>query len=113
VEKYSDRLIKLEENKSALFALITNGVSKITKSRLKEKLGYESAERASKVVWLLESLENIMVNFEDCKPRTRGMDDRLERIIKSKQGENTLNGDFLREMAKEIKVYVKYGGKFL
>ena len=44
VDRYSLRLVALEENKTSLFALVMDAVSKITKAKLKSKIGFSDAE---------------------------------------------------------------------
>ena len=41
---YADRLINLENNKTALFALLYQNVTKIMRAKLKSKKGYHDAE---------------------------------------------------------------------
>ena len=64
-------------------------VSKIINSKLKSKIGYTKADEVNDYVWLLENMEDIMINFEDVKPKTLSIDDHIERIMKLKQGEST------------------------
>ena len=86
----------------SLFALILDAVSKITKAKLKSKIGFSDAENKGDAVWLLESLEDIMTNFEDEKPKILAMDDQMERIMRMKQGENTTNEDFFKQINKHF-----------
>ena len=113
VDRYAARITALEENKTALYALMFDAVSKIMKSRLRGKIGYQSAEEKSNAIWLLTALDEIMVRFEEVKPKILSLDDQMERIMKLKQGSETTNEDFLKTMTKEIKVYEKHGGNFL
>ena len=92
--------------------MLMDGVSKIIKSKLKIKTGYSKADEANDYVWLLQMLEDIMINFEEVKPKTLAINDQIERIVKLKQGEST-NKDFLKQVQKELKVYEKHGGDFL
>ena len=112
VNKYFAREDALKENSSAFFSLITELVSKITKSKLKSKTGFTDSERNSNIVWLLETLEDIILNFEDITPKILALDDQLERIIKLRQGSQD-NEDYLKQVKKEIKIYEKHGGSFL
>ena len=112
VDRYGTRCAALEENKEALYAVVMEGVSKITKSKLKSKNGYSAADEANDSLWLLGSLEDIMINFEEVKPKILAIDDQMERIMRLKQGEST-NEDFLKQVIKELKVYEKHGGDFL
>ena len=61
-------------------------VSKIVKSKLESKTGYTKADEVNDYVWLLETLEDIMNNFEDVKPKMLATDDHMERIMKLKKG---------------------------
>jgi hypothetical protein len=112
VDRCGMRCAALEENKGALHAVIMDGVSKIIRSKLRSKTGYSKADEKNNVKWLLETLEDIMVNFEEVKPKILAIDDQMERIMKLKQGEST-NEDFLKQVVKELKVYEKHGGDFL
>ena len=113
VDHYAARTMALEENKKALYALMIDAVSKIMKGRLCGKAGHQSAEDKSKVEWLLNALDEVMVRFEEIKPKILSLDDQTERIMRLKQGGETTNKDFLKTVVKEIKVYEKHGGNFL
>ena len=113
VDRYAARTMALEENKAALYALMTDAISKIMKSRLRGKVGYQSAEEKSNLKWLLNAMDEIMVRFEEVKPKILSLDDQMERIMKLKQGGETSNEDFLKTVTKEVKVYEKHGGNFL
>ena len=47
VDRYGDRRAALEENKGALYAVLMDGVSKITESKLKSKTGYTKADEVN------------------------------------------------------------------
>jgi hypothetical protein len=113
VDHYTGRIMALEENKMALYALITEALSKIMKGTLRGKKGYENASENANVIWLLESLDEIMVKFEEVKPKLLSIDDQMERIMRLKQGETTTNEDFVKQVMKEVKVFEKHGGLFL
>jgi len=100
------------ENKGALYTVVMDSVSKIIKSKLKSKTGYSAADEEGDSLWLLGSLEDIMINFEEVKPKILAIDDQMERIMRLKQGEST-NEDFLKQVVKELKMYEKHGGDFL
>ena len=55
------------KNKHTLLALIMDGVSKIVKSTLKSKSEFTKSEIAGDVAWLMNSLDDIMFNFEKNK----------------------------------------------
>ena len=88
------------------------GVSNIIMSKLKSKTGYKKADEVNDSVWLLGTLEDIMINFEYVKPKTLAIDEQMDCIMKLKQGEPT-NTDFLKQVQKDLKVYKKHGGDFL
>ena len=69
-----------------MYTVLMDGVSKIIKSKLKSKTGYTKADKVNNYVWLLETLEDIMIDFEDVKPNTPSINDQMERIVKLKQG---------------------------
>ena len=95
VDRYGNRRADLDENKGALYAVLMEGVLKIIKSKLKSKTGYTKADELNESVWLLETLEYIMINFEDVNPEELSIDDQMECIMKLKHGEST-NEDFLK-----------------
>ena len=90
---YGDRHAALEVNKGALYAVLMEGVSKIIKSKLKSKTGYSKADESNDSLWLLETLEDIMINFEQVTTKTLAIDNYMDCIMKLKQGSST-NGDF-------------------
>ena len=94
VDHYTARTMALKENKTALHALMINTVSKIMKGCLQGKVGYQSAKERLDVKWLLNALDEIMVYFEEVKPKILSLDDQMERIMKLKQGGETTNKDF-------------------
>ena len=100
------------KKKGALYAVIMDGVSKIIKSNMKIKTGYTKSDEVNDSVWLIETLEDNMINFEDVKAKMLAIDDQMEIIMKLKQGEST-NKDFLKQVQKELKLYEKHGGDFL
>ena len=112
VDRYGSRTNALTDNLSALYALIMDWVSKMIKSKVKSKKGYASAAKDNDVVWLLGILEDIMINFEEDKPKILAIDDQMERIMRLKQGDTT-NDDFVKMCQKELKIYEKHGGDFL
>ena len=113
VVKYSNREDLLMEGKKSLFALVMDGVSKIIRSKLLGMSEFKKSETDGDVVWLLESLEDIMMKFEHNKPNILALDDQNERIARLKQKENVGNDDFVKIVQKEISVYEKHGGLYL
>jgi len=112
VNRYGTRCVALVKNKGALYTVVMDGVSEIIKSKLKSKTGHSAADKEGDSLWLLGSLEDIMINFEEVKPKILVIDDQMERIMRLKQGEST-NEDFLEQVVQELKVYGKHGGDFL
>jgi hypothetical protein len=112
VDTYVARDTALKNNVKALFALLTNNISKMTKSKIQSKVGYAKANKANNAVWLLEAIEDIMINFEETKPKTQSLNDQMERIMTLRQGEES-NTEFIKLITKELKVYEKHGGDFL
>ena len=110
--KYGDRHADLEENKGALYAVLMDKLLEIIKPKLKIKTAYTKADEVNDSVWRLETLEDIMINFEDVKPKMLEIDDQMERIMKLKQREST-NKHILKQVQKELKLYDKHGGDFL
>ena len=68
---------------------------------------------AGDVAWLLESLDDIMLNFQMNKPNILALDYQNERIARLKQKENVENDDFIKIVQKDIIVYGKYGGNYV
>jgi hypothetical protein len=112
VDRYGSRMSMLDGNKEALYALIIGSLSPIIKSKLRSKQGYSKAEEDSDPLWLLTQLEDIMVRFEEVKPKLLAIDDQMQRIMNLRQGDST-NEEFVKLLVKELKVYEKHGGDFL
>ena len=113
VEKYAMKVDLLKENKGSLFSLMVNNVSKITKGKLKSKTEFKTKEDQGDVIWLMESLDDIIVKFEKVKPNTLSLDDQLERIMTMRQNDSTSNEDFIKMIKKEVDIFEKHGGTFL
>ena len=86
MDRYGDRRAPLGENKGVLYTVLIDGFSMIIKSDLKSMTGYAKADEMNDSVWLIGTLEEIMINFEDVKPKMLAIDDQVERIMKLKQG---------------------------
>ena len=112
VDAYVARDTALKGNVKALYALMTSNFSKMTKSKVQSKMGYTKANKANDAIWLLETVEDIMINFEETKPKAQSLDDQMERIMTLRQGDES-NADFIKLVTKELKVYEKHGGDFL
>ena len=65
------------------------------------------------VVWLINSLDDIMLEFEKNKPNILALDDQNERIAKLRQKDSMDNEAFVKLMQKEVKIYEKHGGVYL
>ena len=112
VDRYGQQVATLDDNLGALFSLIDDSISKIMRAKVKSKQGYAAADENKNTIWLLKTVEDIVLNFEETKPKLLAIDDQMERIMKLKQG-NTTNEDFVKTVEKELKVYEKHGGDFL
>lgn len=112
VDRYGTRVATLAGNKEALYALIIENLSSLTKSKIRSKKGFKKAEEDTDPIWLLTQLEDIMVRFEEVKPKTIAIDEQMHRIMTLKQADAT-NEDFVKLVIKELKVYEKHGGDFL
>ena len=112
VDRYAMRVETLDQNMAAMYSLLKEKVSKLMKSKIRSKTGYKKAEEGRDIVWLLETMEDIVLNFEETKPKLLAVDDQMERIMVMKQGDVN-NEDFIKTMLKELKVYEKHGGDFL
>ena len=113
VENYAMKVDLLNENKGSLFSLMVNNVSKITKGKLKSKADFKVKEEQGDVIWLMESLDDIIVKFERVKSNTLSLDDQLERIMSLRQNESRSNEDFIKMVKKEVDIFEKHGGIFL
>ena len=111
VDRYGLQNSTLEDNMGALHSLMHDGLSKIMKAKVRAKTGYNKAQEEKDALWLLKTIEDITLNFEETKPKLLAIDDQMERIMKIKQGDTT-NEDFIKMVSKELKVYEKHGGDF-
>ena len=50
--------------KGALYTVLIDGLLNIIKSKLKSNTGHMKADEVNYSLWLLETLEDIMINFE-------------------------------------------------
>jgi hypothetical protein len=112
VDRYGMQIATLEDNMGALFALLLENLSKLMKSKVRAKKGYTKADKDKDTLWLLKVVEDITLNFEETKPKLLAVDDQMERIMKLKQGEATIE-DYVKMVTKELKVFEKHGGDFL
>ena len=97
---------------AALFSLLHGNISKMLKAKLRSKQGFAKAKKSKDIIWLLQTLDDIILNFDESKPKLLAIDDQLELVITLRQGSST-NEDFINLMTKEAKVYSKHGGSFL
>ena len=100
----------LNENKGSLFSLMMNNISKIAKEKLRSNANFNTKEEQGDVIWLMNSLDDIIVKFEQIKPNTLSLDDQLERIMSMRQNESTSNEDFIKMVKKEVDILEKHGG---
>ena len=112
VDQYGLQTKALDNNMGAMYALIKEATSKIMKAKIRSKAGYAHADTSRDLVWLLKTIEDIVLNFEETKPKLLAVDNQMERIMSIKQGDST-NEDYIKTMSKEIKVYEKHRGDFL
>ena len=105
-------MARLEDNVGALYSLINDGLSKIMKAKVRGKQGFNKAQEEKDALWMLKTIEDITLNFEETKPKFLAIDDQMERIMKVKQGDAT-NEDYIKMVSKELKVYENHGGDFL
>ena len=75
------RVKVLIENKRSLFALITNNVSQIMKSKIQSSVEYEGAKRTKDVIWLIKEIEDVMLGFEKIKAPRVSLDEQMEKIM--------------------------------
>ena len=112
VEKYGERVDLLDENKGALYSLLMDNITTITKGKVKSKEGYQTAEDDKNPTWLLSTLEDIMVNFEEVQKKAIALDNQVKRIVNIKQAESS-NEDFVKLATKELKLLEKRGSTYL
>ncbi len=112
VDRYALQMDTLTLNLGALYMLVMGHVSKIVWAKVKSKKGYTLADESNNAIWLLGVLEDIMINFEESKPKLLTIDDQMEQIMKLEQGDTT-NKDFIKLVTKELKIYEKHGGDCL
>ena len=112
VDRYGQQLNALTDNAYALFSLIMDRISKIMRGKVKSRQGFKKAESGKDIIWLLKAIEDIVLHFEETKPKLLAIDDQMERIMSMRQGTST-NDDFVKDLQKELKVFEKHGGDFL
>ena len=78
VKDYVKQVKTLRENESSLYSLLMANLSSITKGKVKSKGGYQKAEDDNNPLWLLSTLEDIMVNFEEVEKPEIAIDNLLE-----------------------------------
>ena len=100
-----------KDNKKAFYTLLSSYLSKATRTKVEGSDGFDIMTKSP--VWLLSTLDDIMMGFEKISPSILAMDDQMCRIASLKQKENETNDDFVNSVRKEVKVYTKHGGKFL
>ena len=108
-----DREDDLKKNKRALFALVTHHLSAITKSKVQSMDGYTKAKGDGNPIWLMESLESVMTEYETVNSPAQSIDQSLQRIMTVHQQQNEPNDDFVQRVYKEIKIFDKRGGDFM
>ena len=113
VHEYGNRMATLDANVKALYSLILNNVSKVTRSQVASITGFVQADKDKDPFWLMDTLSEIMSKFKKIKHPVLALDDQMERIMNLRQKATTSNEDFLKQLNREIKIYEKYGGKFL
>ena len=112
VNRYGHRVTALVHNLEALYSMIFENLTKIMKAKIRSKIGFIKSDKEKAAVWLLQTIEDIVLNFEETKPIDIALDDQMEVIINLRQGRLT-NEDFVKIVSKELKVYEKYGGNYL
>lgn len=96
LDAYIARDMALKGNVKALYALIISNLTKMTKSKVQSKVGYTKANKANDATWLLEVIEDIMINFEETKPKAQSLDeDQMEKLMTLRQGEES-NAEFIK-----------------
>ena len=61
VDRYGSRMNVLEDNMGAMFSTIEMHLSKIMKAKVKAKEGYTLSHNTKNVVWLLKTLDDIIL----------------------------------------------------
>ena len=112
VDRYGMQMATMDDNSTALYSLIIDNSSKLMNEKIKSKQGYAAANTANNAIWLLKIIEDIIVNFEETKPKLLALDDQMELIMKFTQG-SLSNEDFIKTFVRELKIYEKHGGDFL
>jgi len=69
VDTYGARLSTMEHNKGALLSLMEDNFSKIMRAKMKANTGYTKAMKLNNLVWFLETLDNIIMKFEEVKSK--------------------------------------------
>ena len=113
VDEYGIRVKSLRENMKALFSMILANVLKIARSKIISSNGFSKANNSKDALWLLCTLDDVMLDFQKIKYPVFAVDDQMENIMTRRQKTTDTNEEFVKSFMKDIKVYEKYGGKFL
>ena len=89
VDRYGLQVEALDNNMGAMYAFIKEVTSKIMKAKLTSKTGYAHADATRNLVWLLKTIKDVVLNFEETKPKILAVDNQMERIMSIKQGESS------------------------
>ena len=101
-----------QDNMGALYSLLMANFSSVLRSKIKSHRNYDSAAGSLDPIWLMETLENVMTNFDEIQNTLTSIHYQMKRIMTLYQKKDESNEDFIKSVLKEIKVYERHGGNF-
>ena len=109
VDNYAERLDIFEENAKALYSLILTNVSTATRAKIVSTKGFGKADDKKDAMWLLGTIEDIMLLIVKRQLPLITVSEQNDRIAGIKQRQTETNEDFVKNVAREIKVFEKQG----
>ena len=113
VDNYTERLDIFEENAKALYSLILTNVSTATRAKIVSTKGFGKADNEKNPMWLLGTIEDIKLQIVKRQLPLLTISEQNDQIATLRQKPNETNEDFMKSVAREIKVFEKQGKDFL
>ena len=113
VDNYAERLDILEKNVKALYSLILANVSTSTRAKIVSTKGFGKADDKKDAMWLLGTIEDIMLQIVKRQLPLITVSEQNDRIATLRQKQHETNEDFMKSVAREIKLFEKQGKDFL
>ncbi|CAJ1945786.1 unnamed protein product [Cylindrotheca closterium] len=114
LDKYYGRMDHLENNISVLFNQVMQHMTSILRNKVKASKGHGEASSQSDLLWLLNTIGNIMSGYYvGVTPKDMALDSSLKKILTRKQKATETNEAYAKWMLKAIKTFERRGGAFL